>query len=247
MLALLACVPLLYPDPWTHTYALCGDAPWAGEVETSAECRAALLDDAHTEDDPTPATDGLVRGLRWLLGSDYGDTVEADDWIDPAFVASLDAARVSIPGDGPNAQVLYDFVVERIERVEVDRDGLVAMGWDGTLYIADYLDEGEDAYAAATLVHEARHRDGHAQDHVPCPGDEPDAPAGCDDDPAGANGYAVATLTLNLRAQPSWEEDCPARTPEDDRREDELLRRSDVWRGRILTDLPPADRERCGA
>lgn len=249
LLLLGACAPPTTLDPWSSTVLACTPGDWAAVDDVpDAVCTDAVLADVHTADDGSAELTALATALRWLATTDYGDTVPfADPWVSVPFVDTLAATRdeLGLPG-APGAQLLYDLVVGRVAAVEVDPDGYVAMGFDGTLHVAAYLGRAGAAYAAATLVHEARHRDGPWEDHVPCLRRPDGEPPGCDLDGTGAVGFGLSALTLNLRAMPVWQSACDDGSVEVLERNRELRYRSDTWDGLVYADRPPGDLPMCG-
>lgn len=195
-----ACGRALLADIGTSPEALSWelklDTPFATQLETAAD-----------EQIEHNSLQGIVFGLYWLLGSDYGTVAEvsADPHVSEAFVreAQRATAELGLTDEAPLAQVLYNYVTNRIvgvARVQPDIGGVFSLTVpDNVLTVSQrahtYLRTPD--FAAALLIHEARHADGIGHvwvegDRVPC----------CDNGLAGAYGFQIAALTLQARQVP---------------------------------------------
>jgi hypothetical protein len=193
----------------------------------------------------------LVSGLWWLLASDYGQVADIapSPWIGPAYAESTleAAAELGLGPGAPASQVLYDYVVNRVSTVEIADLGAadMEMAPGDVLRVSRSPASGEFEPSAAVLVHEARHADGYV--HRWCPPDYAVPGRGCDDDTSGANGFEVATLTLNIRAMPTGTVDgCDPEVDGYVRARDHALgNRLFQWEAFILEPVPAPEIREC--
>lgn len=176
----LACSPA--PDRFTPTWRTCSDG-------RTLECDAALARDVGAVETTEPLLDGLWELLR--VASEVDEDMEESEQVHTAYLRWVRSAPGRTPGES-----LYNRVTEDIRAVVIEPGRIHVEG--RTVYWNEGYERPE--YAAATVVHEARHCAVHSP-HRTC---RDDPSLTCDRNWRGAFGAEVGFATWAATTAEGW-------------------------------------------